>query len=57
MAKKNAPYQNTDQELEGYFNSLPPYLQETIKQCGVRLEYTEHLKSLVKNLEERGITS
>ncbi len=41
-----------DPALEAYFLSLPPLVQETIKQSGVSYDNLDQLKSLVHGLNQ-----
>lgn len=40
----------SNQQAKSYFDSLPPYIQETLHQTSIRLETEEDLKNCVKNI-------
>ncbi|HHW46359.1 MAG TPA: hypothetical protein GXX17_05545 [Clostridiales bacterium] len=49
----NIPYfgeGNNTEEMNAYFNSLPKYVQETIKQSAGEIKDQEELKKLAENL-------
>lgn len=48
------PTNNFDQEMQQYFNTLPVYVQETIKQTGVELKSIEELVSCAESMMENG---
>jgi hypothetical protein len=37
-------------QIQAYFDSLPPYLQETIRQSGAKYQTLNDLKALCRNL-------
>ncbi len=39
-----------DPAMQQYFNSLPPYVQENIKQAGTDIRNLEELRSCAENL-------
>ena len=44
---------NTE-EMKNYYNGLPPYLQETIRQSGADISTLAQLKSAAENLLKGG---
>lgn len=52
-------YQNTSdllkncQSAQSYFNTLPVYIQENIKQCGVEITNEAQLHQLAQHLVEQ----
>ncbi|MGI6168636.1 MAG: hypothetical protein ACOYI4_02825 [Christensenellales bacterium] len=42
--------QQENRQIKAYFDSLPPYLQETIRQSGTQYHSLEDLKALCRNL-------
>ncbi len=43
-------FQTPDRETQAYFNSLPPMVQETIKQTGVSFSSKQELERYAANL-------
>ena len=41
---------NFDQEMQQYFNSLPAYVQETIKQNSVAFKNKQELEQCAQNM-------
>lgn len=44
---------NFSDEMQDYFNTLAPGVQEMIKQSGAKINSVEDMKILVKNFEEK----
>lgn len=42
-------FQN-DPQMQQYFSSLPPYVQETLEQCSPQVTNLEEMKKCVENL-------
>lgn len=45
---------NYDQEMQNYFNTLPVYVQETIKQTGVKIKSMQDLVGCANSMMENG---
>lgn len=43
-----------DQEMQQYFDTLPPYVQETIKQTSVELTNKQELVQCAQNMMKNG---
>ena len=39
-------------KMRQYFNSLPPYIQETIRQSGIDIKSLDELESCAKHMSE-----
>ena len=46
---KSSAFEN-DPTIKQYFDSLPPFIQETIMQSGVRIESAEQLKACAEKI-------
>ncbi len=46
----NTPQANS--QMQEYFNSLPAYVQENVKQCGMEFRTLEELKQCTDNLTQ-----
>lgn len=46
---KSSAFEN-DPTIKQYFDSLPPFIQETILQSGVRIESAEQLKACAEKI-------
>lgn len=44
------PFQDT--AMKQYFASLPPFVQESIRQSGLLFDSVEHLKTFAENLKK-----
>ena len=43
----------TAPDMNQYFSSLSPFIQESIEQSGIDFESLGHLRSFIKNLEKK----
>ncbi len=51
MPLKKNPF--TAPDMQQYFSSLSPVIQESIEQSGIEFESLDHLRSFVRNLERK----
>lgn len=42
-----------DNSIRKYLDSLPEYIQENVKQSGVKIESVEQLKEIVKGIQNK----
>ncbi|MBQ2676328.1 MAG: hypothetical protein IJF54_02865 [Clostridia bacterium] len=47
----NNIFSNSD--VQQYFNTLPPAVQETVIQSGVQITSVDHLKQVVENFQSK----
>lgn len=52
MSKKKTspPQKQSNSQMTEYFNTLPPMVQESIKQSGIKFSNEEEMKNYAKNL-------
>lgn len=50
MSGEQNPF--TNREMQQYFSSLAPVVQESIEQCGMKFDSLDQLQSFVSHLQD-----